>query len=114
MALEGVVSKRLNGPYRSGRHDQWVKSKCLREQELVIGGFTRQPKHPDMLGALLTGYCQKADLVFAGKVGTGFSHAEGRKLVALASNSERPRLSARSRHHSGAAPPSWIRHASRT
>jgi bifunctional non-homologous end joining protein LigD len=81
LALEGIVSKRAAAPYRSGRSDLWLKSKCLKEQELVIGGFTEQPKHPGMLGALLMGYHEDGALVFAGKVGTGFSHREGRALL---------------------------------
>jgi bifunctional non-homologous end joining protein LigD len=40
---EGIVSKRSNAPYRPGRNDAWLKSKCIKEQELVIGGYTEQP-----------------------------------------------------------------------
>jgi len=81
LGLEGIVSKRAAGAYRSGRSDAWLKSKCLREQELVIGGFTEQPKHPGMLGAFLMGYYEGGALLFAGKVGTGFTHREGRELL---------------------------------
>jgi bifunctional non-homologous end joining protein LigD len=81
MALEGIVSKQADAPYRSGRTHSWLKSKCIREQEFVIGGYTEQPKHPDTLGAVLVGYYDKDDLRFAGKVGTGFSAAEGRALL---------------------------------
>ena len=81
MALEGIVSKQASAPYRSGRTNSWLKSKCIREQEFVIGGYTEQPKHPEALGALLVGYYEKDDLRFAGKVGTGFSAAEGRALL---------------------------------
>ena len=81
LALEGIVSKRADAPYRSGRTDGWLKSKCIKEQELVIGGYTEQPKHPGSLGALLIGYFDNDALRFAGKVGTGFSHQEGRDLL---------------------------------
>ncbi len=81
LALEGIVSKRADAPYRSGRTDDWLKSKCIKEQELVIGGYTEQPKHPGSLGALLIGYFDGDALRFAGKVGTGFSHEEGRDLL---------------------------------
>lgn len=81
MALEGIVSKQADAPYRPGRTSSWLKSKCIREQEFVIGGYTEQPKHPEALGALLVGYYEKDDLRFAGKVGTGFSAAEGRALL---------------------------------
>jgi bifunctional non-homologous end joining protein LigD len=56
--------------------------KCLKEQELVICGYTEQPKHPGTLGALLMGYYEKGLLVFAGKVGTGFTDRERRALLA--------------------------------
>ena len=81
LALEGIISKRADAPYRSGRTEGWLKSKCIKEQEMVIGGYTEQPKHPGMLGALLVGYFEKDALRFAGKVGTGFTHQEGRDLL---------------------------------
>jgi bifunctional non-homologous end joining protein LigD len=81
IALEGIVSKRADAAYHSGRDELWLKSKCTKEQELVIGGFTGQPKHPGALGALLMGYCRGDDFIYAGKVGTGFSQAEGRSLL---------------------------------
>jgi bifunctional non-homologous end joining protein LigD len=81
LALEGIVSKRAAGPYHAGRSDAWLKAKCIQEQELVIGGFTEQPKHPGTLGALLMGYHANGALVFAGKVGTGFSHRDRRALL---------------------------------
>jgi bifunctional non-homologous end joining protein LigD len=81
IALEGIVSKRADAAYHSGRDEHWLKSKCIKEQELVIGGFTEQPKHPGFLGALLMGYYEKGDFIFAGKVGTGFNAKEGRDLL---------------------------------
>jgi bifunctional non-homologous end joining protein LigD len=81
MGLEGIVSKQANAPYRSGRTGSWLKSKCIREQEFVIGGYTEQPKHPGALGAVLIGYYDQDHLQFAGKVGTGFSAAEGAALL---------------------------------
>ena len=81
LALEGIVSKRAEAPYRSGRTDLWLKSKCIKEQELVIGGYTEQPNHPGVLGALIVGYFEGDALRFAGKVGTGFTQAEARVLL---------------------------------
>jgi bifunctional non-homologous end joining protein LigD len=81
LGLEGIVSKQGDASYRSGRVGSWLKSKCVREQEFVIGGYTEQPKHPGVLGALLIGYYEKARLQFSGKVGTGFSVAEGTALL---------------------------------
>ena len=79
--LEGIISKRADAPYRSGHNGDWLKSKCLHEQEFVIGGFTEQPKHPGNLGALLVGYYEDGTLTFAGKVGTGFTAEESRDLL---------------------------------
>jgi bifunctional non-homologous end joining protein LigD len=72
--LEGIISKRLDRPYHHGRNSDWVKSKCLLRQELVIGGFTDPAGSRAGLGALLLGYYDQGQLVFAGKVGTGFTH----------------------------------------
>ncbi len=81
LALEGIVSKRADAPYRSGRNETWLKSKCIKEQEFVIGGYTEQPRHPGMLGALLIGTFEEGALRYAGKVGTGFTQTEGRDLL---------------------------------
>jgi bifunctional non-homologous end joining protein LigD len=74
LGLEGVVSKRRDQPYRAGRNDGWLKTKCIRRQEFVIGGFTDPEGSRAGLGALLVGvYGMDGKLVFAGKVGTGFT-----------------------------------------
>jgi bifunctional non-homologous end joining protein LigD len=71
--LEGIVSKRRDAPYTPGRGGAWLKTKCLLRQELVIGGFTEPEGSRAHLGALLVGYHDGARLVYAGKVGTGFT-----------------------------------------
>lgn len=71
--LEGIVSKRRDKPYLPGRGGTWVKTKCLLRQELVIGGFTDPEGSRNGIGSLLTGYYERGKLVYAGKVGTGFS-----------------------------------------
>jgi bifunctional non-homologous end joining protein LigD len=81
IALEGIVSKRADRPYRQGRSLDWMKSKCILEQEVVIGGYTTQPKHPGTLAALLTGYQKDGALVYSGKVGTGFSQEDAAKVL---------------------------------
>jgi bifunctional non-homologous end joining protein LigD len=69
---EGVVAKRRNSPYEHRRSPHWLKMKCEATQELVVGGFT-DPKGTRVgLGALLVGYFDAKDFVFAGKLGTGF------------------------------------------
>ena len=72
--LEGIVSKRRDQPHRPGRHGGWLKTKCVRRQEFVIGGFTDPEGTRAGIGALLIGYYEGHRLVFCGKVGTGFSH----------------------------------------
>jgi bifunctional non-homologous end joining protein LigD len=71
--LEGIVSKRADLAYRSGRSKDWLKVKCLQRQELVIGGFTEPEGTRAGLGALLLGFYEDGRLVYAGKVGTGFT-----------------------------------------
>ncbi|THD77391.1 MAG: DNA ligase D [Phenylobacterium sp.] len=74
MSLEGIVSKRLNAPYRSGRGEDWVKSKCRAGHEVVIGGWSGER---GQLRSLLVGVNRGDKLVYVGKVGTGF----GREVV---------------------------------
>ena len=69
---EGVIAKRRGSPYEHRRSKHWLKMKCEFSQELVVGGFTDPEGVRVGLGALLVGYYDNADLVFAGKVGTGF------------------------------------------
>jgi bifunctional non-homologous end joining protein LigD len=73
MGLEGIVSKRANAPYISGRTKDWLKFKCRQEAELVIGGYSRSEARGRPFSALLLGTFEGGDLVYAGKVGTGFS-----------------------------------------
>jgi bifunctional non-homologous end joining protein LigD len=69
---EGVIAKRRDAPYEHKRSRHWLKMKCEASQELVIGGFTDPQGARQGLGALLVGYFEGDDFVFAGKVGTGF------------------------------------------
>jgi bifunctional non-homologous end joining protein LigD len=70
--LEGIISKRIDSPYRSGRSLDWVKTKCRHEEEFVIGGFTNPGGSRERFGALLLGYWKGSDFVYCGRVGTGF------------------------------------------
>lgn len=73
--LEGIISKRRDKPYLPGRGTTWVKTKCLQRQELVIGGFTDPEGSRQGIGALLVGCYAGPQLIYAGKVGTGYTHA---------------------------------------
>ncbi len=69
---EGVIAKRLGSTYEHRRSPHWLKMKCEAMQELVVGGFTDPQGRRVGLGALLVGYFDHDDFVFAGKLGTGF------------------------------------------
>ena len=75
MDLEGIVSKRLDAPYRSGRADTWIKSKCRRGHEVVIGAWTTTGS---AFRSLIAGINRDGKLVHVGRIGTGF----GRDTVA--------------------------------
>jgi bifunctional non-homologous end joining protein LigD len=80
--LEGIVSKRANAPYRSGRSSDWQKTKCTYRQEFVIGGYRRETSGRPNLGSLLLGYFNRGKLIYAGSVGTGWSIQLGRSIMA--------------------------------
>ena len=101
--LEGVVAKRLDSTYEPGRRSgAWVKVKNRNRQELVIGGWLDgEGKRSGYPGALLVGYYDGPKLVYAGKVGTGFTEAMLEKLAALL----KPLAYDRSPFEGGSAPP---------
>ena len=75
------MSKRRRDTHHSGRSQGWLKTKCISRQEFVIGGYTEPEGSREALGALLIGYYDSAGkLIFAGKVGTGFTQALLRQL----------------------------------
>jgi bifunctional non-homologous end joining protein LigD len=72
--LEGIIGKQRNSAYEPGRRSgAWIKLKCVEQQEFVIGGYTPPQGARKYFGAILVGYYDKNRLVFAGKVGTGFT-----------------------------------------
>ncbi len=78
MSLEGIVSKKLDAPYRSGRTDSWVKSKCRGGQEVVVGGWTTTNGR---FRSLLAGVYRDRHLVFVGRIGTGFGQAMVERIM---------------------------------
>jgi DNA ligase D-like protein (predicted ligase) len=70
---EGLIAKIADAPYTPGRSRNWLKFKCESGQEFVVGGFTDPAGSRVGFGALVLGYYRDGDLVYAGKVGTGFS-----------------------------------------
>jgi bifunctional non-homologous end joining protein LigD len=77
---EGVIAKLADSTYDGKRSASWLKFKCVRDQEFVIGGYTGPKGSRVGLGALLLGYHEGGELVYAGKVGTGFDEATLRSL----------------------------------
>ena len=79
--LEGIVSKETHSTYQPGRNKNWIKSKCSKLQEFVIGGYTLQNKNKS-LGALLMGaYNKQNQFQYIGRVGTGFNSRESSRLL---------------------------------
>ncbi len=72
LGWEGVIVKNIYSTYQQKRSKDWLKFKCLMQQELVIGGFTKPHGERLNFGAILVGYYKNNELIFAGKVGTGF------------------------------------------
>ena len=81
--LEGIVAKKITSSYTQGRSKNWFKIKCTRRQEFIVGGYTyAQSSAKQDLGALLLGYyTSRNKLIYAGKVGTGYSRALRRHLI---------------------------------
>jgi bifunctional non-homologous end joining protein LigD len=73
LGLEGIISKRLDRPYHSGRHDDWLKSKCIQVDEFVIIGYLVSNAAANAIGALVVGYFDRKKLIYAGRVGTGYT-----------------------------------------
>ena len=80
LGTEGVISKLASAPYTSGRCNAWIKMKCALQQEFVIGGFTLRERGVRGIGAIFLGYYDGGKLLFAGRVGTGFSEQTQREL----------------------------------
>jgi bifunctional non-homologous end joining protein LigD len=80
LGVEGIVSKRANAPYRSGRGRDWLKIKCTLRQEFVLVGFTEPGGSRSHFGALLIAVQSGDELRYAGRVGTGFTEASLREL----------------------------------
>ncbi len=86
---EGLIAKRADSAYSTGRTKDWLKFKCEAGQELVVVGWTDPEGSRVAIGALLLGYHRGDDLVYAGKVGTGFSQQVLRDLHARLTAIER-------------------------
>jgi len=91
--IEGIVSKLADSPYESTRNRNWLKVKCSKQQEFVIAGYTPSSKGLPGFGSLVLGVYEKGKLVYAGRVGTGFTfkqRADLRKQLDKVSRKESP------------------------
>lgn len=77
---EGIISKRAASHYSSGRSGNWLKLKCIHEQEFVVGGFTLPSDGSHGIGALLLGFYDGKKLIYAGRAGTGYTQKMRRML----------------------------------
>ncbi|MCC7276254.1 MAG: DNA ligase D, partial [Alphaproteobacteria bacterium] len=80
LSLEGVLSKRRDAPYRSGRQKDWIKAKCSERQEFVVAGYVPSTTSPRAIGSLVLGQYEGDRLRHAGRVGTGFGATVARML----------------------------------
>lgn len=80
LTLEGIVSKQKDAAYRSGRGGDWLKSKCSGRQEFAIVGFSPSKVAAKSVGALAVGYYEGRDLLYAGRIGTGFTQKTAAEL----------------------------------
>jgi bifunctional non-homologous end joining protein LigD len=81
LGLEGIISKRADRPYHSGRNGDWLKSKCVQVDEFVIIGYLVSAASPNAIGALVVGYYDRKRLVYAGRVGTGYTQRVAADLM---------------------------------
>jgi bifunctional non-homologous end joining protein LigD len=78
--LEGLISKRRDAPYRSGRSESWIKTKCHQAQEFAVAGYKDSTHLKGAIGALVLGYYEDGKLRYAGRSGTGYSVATAQDL----------------------------------
>lgn len=80
LSLEGVISKRANAKYQSGRNKDWIKSKCAKRQEMVVAGYVPSSTSQKAIGSLVLGVFDDGNLRHVGRVGTGFSRTVAEDL----------------------------------
>jgi bifunctional non-homologous end joining protein LigD len=80
MGLEGIISKRRNAVYRSGRTDNFIKTKCRGEQEFIVAGYAPATALPRAIGALVVAVHENGELRYAGRVGTGYTQKMAQDL----------------------------------
>ena len=107
--MEGIISKRADAPYEHRRSTSWLKTKCHKRQEFVIGGFTLSSTGQPVIGSLLLGYYEGKNFVYAGRVGTGFDHAMARNLYKTLGLLKRSAMPYTKYSEAGRRGPGWKR-----
>jgi bifunctional non-homologous end joining protein LigD len=90
LGLEGIVCKRRNAPYRSGRTGAWLKVKCTVSEDVVIAGYVPSSTSARAIGSLVVGQMEAGRLVHVGRVGTGFGRDMAEVLRARLEAARRP------------------------
>lgn len=80
LKLEGIIAKRIDSSYTSGRKGDWIKVKVSPRQEFVIGGFTRSSKRTNGISSLLLGYYNNEEFIYIGRTGTGINENENAEI----------------------------------
>lgn len=80
LGLEGIVCKRIDRPYRSGRSGDWIKVKCTVRETFVVGGYVPHKGVHEAVGSLALGYFRGDRLIYAGRVGTGFTAEKAHEI----------------------------------
>ena len=106
--LEGILAKNLTSTYKSQRSRQWLKIKCVRRQEFVIGGFTSPSGGRRHFGALLLGLFENGELTYVGRAGSGFDEADLEQIYELLRRIEQPQHPFKS-IPKGLKAKSWVR-----
>ncbi len=89
MGMEGIIGKKASSVYSGTRNGDWIKLKCDKRQEFVIGGYTLSEKRTSGISSLILGVYEGADLIYTGRAGTGLSEAEMKTLEERFRGSER-------------------------
>ena len=87
--MEGIIGKKAGSIYSGTRNDDWIKLKCDKRQEFVIGGYTLSEKRISGVSSLLLGVYEGDELVYAGRAGTGISEGEMKVLESKFNNLKR-------------------------
>jgi bifunctional non-homologous end joining protein LigD len=110
LRLEGIVSKRTDAAYHSGRGHDWIKTKCSDRQEFVVAGFAPSTNDAHSVGALVLGVYDRGALRYAGRTGTGFTHDSARELYRKlkALKRDTPPFASMPQEERGVRAPVWV------